>query len=266
VHGFWETVEIICPLFERYAMRSTTIERRKRSLSTLTIWTLVLVCLVELPAVTQERHNRTVGELNRAQVEQLRRTKGIRAVADLVGSYKGAVKIDIDVVAMDLPTIADRSDAVIRGTVASQRSSISADGTWVQTDYGFRVSESFKGSLRADEVVVVRLPLGRVEFGGGAFAEVSDVQFEGFKQEEDYILFLSRGRDGQQVPSSLFGLAWGTQGAFELARTGRVRPLGSPHAPVPQAYATTTTRTLVTETKAAVAAAAKFRAGRVGKH
>ena len=221
---------------------------------------------VATPATAEAQYRDKAGnEIGRVRIEQVRRERGIKAAAEEVGEYKGVVKLDKDVVALDLATIADRSDLVMSGTVVSSSSSVSEDGTWVFTDYRFRVSEVFKGLTRPEEIVVLRLPLGRVEFDRGAVANVVGENFAGFTEGHEYLLYLMAARADAQPRPSRVDLTWGTQGAFELRATGSVRPLGSPAAPVSRLYANTSRGTLLAETKAAVATAATFRASHAGK-
>jgi hypothetical protein len=118
---------------------------------------------------TEQYTTREGVEVSRMQVETFRREKGIRAAAEKFGTYRSGTRLDKDVVAGDLATIADKSDLIARGTILSSASSVSSDGTWMITDYQFKLAEVFSGPGRPDEVVVlkVRLPGGRVEFPGG---------------------------------------------------------------------------------------------------
>jgi hypothetical protein len=212
------------------------------------------------PGVQQQQRAPTGRELPRGEIEAMRREKGIESVARQLGHYKSATRLDKDVIALDLATIADKSDIVLRGTLVSSASSVSDDRTWIVTDYQIRVSEVFDGSAKPGDTVTLRLPGGRVQFDDGSVAEVSQFEFRGLELGREYVLFLSRSREAQGA--ARYELAWGTQGTFELTSQGIVQPLGTTRAQVPKSYASKSVPALLNDTRAAVLTKQKLR-GRI---
>lgn len=200
----------------------------------------------------------------RPEIERLRREQGIKAVAKLLGRYESAARVERvekDIMALDLPSVADRSDLIIRGVVVGRTSSVSEDGAWLVTDHEIQVNELFDGVGTPGEIISLRLPGGRVQFEDGSVAEIPIDEFRGMELGPEYVLFLARSR-GSALPKAHYELAWGTQAAFELTPAGRVSLLGPAIASVPKLYRNKPTKDLLADIRAAVLIKRKFREGK----
>lgn len=195
------------------------------------------------------------------EVEALRRERGIKAVAMALGRYESVTSVEKDIIALDLVSVADRSDLAVRVSVVKKASSVSVGGMSLVTDYQIRVNETLDGNARSGEIITLRLPGGRVAFEDGSVAEISIDGFRGLEPAREYVLFLTRS-PGNEGGQTRYELAWGTQGAFELTRAGNVVPLGTTQAPVPKSYLNRSGTELLAGIRAAVVSKRQLREGR----
>jgi hypothetical protein len=189
--------------------------------------------------------------LSPGEVERLRREKGIEAAAKVVGSYESVARVEKDIIATDLASVVSRSDLIVRGVAIGSTSSVSGDGTWLVTDHQILVKEVFDGPVAPGDIIILRLPGGRVQFADGSIAEIRISEFRGIQVGPEYVLFLARS-DGTTPPVSRYELAWGTQGTFELTAKGGVMLLGPAIATVPKSYGHRPSKDLLADTRTAV--------------
>jgi hypothetical protein len=109
--------------------------------------------------------------------------------------------------------IVNKADAVVIGEVSGQQSFLTAEGTFVFTDYAFNIADVLKnntaGQLRAADIIIVTRPGGTVRFGNRNIKAV-DEAVEPFDLRGSYLLFL------EYVPSTGAYKAFNGNGAFRL--------------------------------------------------
>ena len=131
----------------------------------------------------------------------------------------------------DLADLVKNSAAVIIGTVQKNTPVLSTDGKSLSLDYAIRVEYVYKGRIRTDNTIIVRLPGGRMKFEDGSIAEIMTPWFKKMQNGKTYALFLQ-----PEVGSSRFITTGEAQGVIEIPTTREDRTVkthsGLPHHPI----------------------------------
>jgi hypothetical protein len=106
-----------------------------------------------------------------------------------------------------------KSDAIVIGTVREQQSFLTAEGTFVFTDYSFSVEQILKnnnlGPLRPTDNIVITRPGGVIELGGHT-VKAADESLGSFERTHRYLLFLD------YIPATGAYKAFNSYGAFQI--------------------------------------------------
>lgn len=135
-------------------------------------------------------------------VSLLRRSIGWAAL--WLVSFAPAVSRATVMLPVDTATLAKRAKAIIRGQVVGQRAIAISGRVW--TDTKIKISDSLKGSLEANTVIVVRQPGGETRKLGARVAGAAQ-----FRVGEEVLLML-RPVGSYWVPLEM------TQGKFQIYR------------------------------------------------
>jgi hypothetical protein len=170
----------------------------------------------------------------------------LRERALVSGNYVKIASASQTPMLQNLDQVGAASTLVIKGTVIDNISQLSADGSFISTQYTVAVNEVFKGSLvRPNERIIVSLPGGKVGFKGQTpdkpvFAEVKAPWFKRMENGKQYYLFLTPDRPVQSLNLTTQDLnhlapflpTGGPQGVFEIAGTVVKTHSGRPKDPI----------------------------------
>lgn len=184
-------------------------------------------------------------------------TYSLQNQAQVYGNYVTVAPPSIAPMFGSIDQITHASTLIIAGTALRNQCSLSADGTFITTDYQFSVQMIYKGHLPpSTSIITVSLPGGRVAFNNPApsgaptpsvggttvtttYAEIRAPWFKKMQQGKTYILFLvgfggSGGQSslpptvisGDNLPSTpalTFQPVGGPQGVYEVTDDGIIK-------------------------------------------
>ncbi|HBB98793.1 MAG TPA: hypothetical protein DC054_25725 [Blastocatellia bacterium] len=160
-------------------------------------------------------------------LRQAIRQGGLRAAAKLKGHYVAEYNPHWDWGQFSFETLNKNSAAVVVGRFTKKLDPRLLEGLAIYTDYEFTVDELVKGDIKQTEPIVVTLPGGRIDFEDGTSAELTTPSFEHPLIGRAYTLFLMR----EAALPSVFFLAGGPQGMFDIEDSAAVRSRGLPQQP-----------------------------------
>lgn len=120
----------------------------------------------------------------------------------------------------DVEALAKDSNAILIGTVEQKNAHLLEPAEkLVVTDFVVKVNKAFKGTIDSGQVITVRSPGGKVDFGDGTFAEVKLPEFwVNPEVGKAYVMFL------EKRAADYFVLRGGPQGSFEVTSNGGIKP------------------------------------------
>jgi hypothetical protein len=150
-------------------------------------------------------------------MDDLRATaaKSGRDVEVLIGTPQKAFRTDQPPLQLAdyVAEISNKADAVVIGEVSGEQSFLTAEGTFVFTDYAFNIADVLKNNpasqLSATDTIIVTRPGGTVRFGNRNIKTL-DEAVEPFDLRGRYLLFL------EYVPTTGAYKAFSSNGAFRL--------------------------------------------------
>jgi hypothetical protein len=156
----------------------------------------------------------------------------LRYGAALSGSYVTYASPSIAPVYPDLSHLVTASTDIVKGTVTSNRATVSPDGTFITTDYQVQLSSVLRGNLQPGAIITVSVPGGFVAFDkptGTNYASVRTPWFKKMSNGKQYFMFLEGF--GGHIPGTIasltqaplrFETTGGPQGVFEITSSGVV--------------------------------------------